>query len=84
MIADTHMKLLQEELEALRARLSAGQASISDVRALHQMAARMLADGRGGGYESALAQIHDLLDVVARTMHSQARLRRIARGRPSA
>lgn len=84
MIIDSHMRLLQEELEALRERLRAGDTPVSDVRTLQRVAERMLADGKDGPYEPALTQIHSLLDAVVRTMYSQARLRRMAANLPPA
>ena len=81
MITGSHMRLLEEELEGLRDRISAGRASADGVRVLQRLAARMLADGRGGEFEPALVQIRDLLEAVSRNMASQARLRRIAEDR---
>ena len=83
MINDLHMKLLEEELQALRDRLRAGRASVGDVGSLHRITSRMLADGKGGAYEPALTQIHSLLDAVTKTMCSQARLKRFAGELPS-
>ena len=78
MVTESHMTILREELEGLRDRVRAGDASVEDVRSLHHVASRMLTDGREGPYEPALEQINDLLDVITRNMFSQARLQRIA------
>ena len=78
MVTESHMTTLREELENLRDRVRAGDASVEDVRSLQHVASRMLTDGLDGPYESALEQVNDLLDVITRNMFNQARLQRMA------
>ena len=67
MITSSHMRLLEDELEGLRDRLSSGGVSVADVCALQRLVARMLEDGRGGEFEPTLIEISDLLETVSQT-----------------
>lgn len=65
MITESHMRMLQGELESLRDRMRLSRVKVDEVHTLHRMSERMLNDGRDGPFAPALTQINDLLSAIA-------------------